>query len=52
VAANSTGDKSVLAHTKPRDGGYGVCEQFKGDQVLPAPGLEFLQITPAQIFAE
>src|SRR5262245_12698400 len=45
-------DKSVLAHTEPRDGGYAVCEKIKGDQVLPAPGLDFLQITPAQIFAE
>ena len=45
-------DKSVLAHTEPRDGGYAVCEKIKGDQVLSAPGLDFLQITPAQIFAE
>jgi Uma2 family endonuclease len=45
-------DKSVLAHTDPRDSGYAVCEKVQGDQVLPAPGLEFLRITPAQIFAE
>ncbi len=44
-------DQSVWAHTEPRDGAYTVCEQIKGDQVLPAPGLEFLQITPEQIFA-
>jgi Uma2 family endonuclease len=43
-------DQSVLAHTEPRDGRYAVCEMVKGDQVLPAPGLDFLQITPAQIF--
>jgi Uma2 family endonuclease len=45
-------DQSVLAYTEPRDGGYAVCEKIKGDQVLPAPGLEFLQITPARIFEE
>jgi Uma2 family endonuclease len=45
-------DKSVLAHTEPRDGGYAVCEKIKGDQVLLAPGLDFLRITPAQIFEE
>ncbi len=45
-------DQSVWAHTEPRDGEYAACEQIKGGQVLPAPGLEFLQITPAQIFAE
>ncbi len=48
-------DKSVLAHTDPRDGGYVVCvvcEKIKDDRVLPAPGLDFLQITPAQIYGE
>ncbi|MGH9755792.1 MAG: Uma2 family endonuclease, partial [Blastocatellia bacterium] len=45
-------DQSVMAYTTPNRGEYMMCEQFKGDQVLPAPGLEFLQITPAQIFAE
>ncbi len=45
-------DRSVWAYTEPRDGEYAACEQIKGDQFLPAPGLEFLQITPAQIFAE
>ncbi|HZF37204.1 MAG TPA: Uma2 family endonuclease [Blastocatellia bacterium] len=45
-------DQSVLAHTEPHDDGYAVCEKFKGDQVLPAPGLDFLRITPAQIFEE
>jgi len=45
-------DQSVLAHTESRDGGYTVCGKINGDQVLPAPGLEFLQITPAQIFAD
>jgi len=45
-------DKSVLAHTEPRDGGYAVCEKVQGDQVLPPPELDFLKITPAQIFAK
>lgn len=45
-------DQSVWAHTEPRDGAYTVCEQIKGDQILPAPGLEFLRITPTQIFEE
>jgi Uma2 family endonuclease len=44
-------DQSVWAHTEPRDGEYTVCKQIEGDQVLPAPGLEFLRITPEQIFA-
>jgi Uma2 family endonuclease len=45
-------DQSIWAHTEPIGGRYTVCERFKGDQVLPAPGLEFLQITPTQIFEE
>jgi Uma2 family endonuclease len=45
-------DQSVMVYTTPSGVEYMVCEQFKGDQVLPAPGLEFLQITPAQIFAD
>jgi Uma2 family endonuclease len=45
-------DQSVKVYTKPSGGKYTACERFTGDQVLPAPGLEFLQITPAQIFAE
>lgn len=44
-------DQSVMVYTTPSGVEYMVCEQFKGDQVLPAPGLEFLQITPARIFA-
>ncbi len=43
-------DESVTVYTKPSGGKYTACERFTGDQVLPAPGLEFLQITPAQIF--
>ncbi len=43
-------DESVMVYTKPSGGKYTACERFTGDQVLPAPGLEFLQITPAQIF--
>jgi len=45
-------DQSVMAYTEPSGGEYMVNEPFKGDQVLPAPGLDFLRITPAQIFAE
>jgi len=45
-------DLSVRAYTEPSGSDYVVCEPFKGDQVLPAPGLDFLRITPAQIFAE
>lgn len=45
-------DKSVWAHTGPGAGGYALLERFKGDQVLPAPGLDFLRITPARIFEE
>jgi Uma2 family endonuclease len=45
-------DKSVWAHTEPSGVEYMVCQQLKGDQVLPAPGLDFLRITPAQIFEE
>lgn len=44
--------QSVWVHTKPNEGGYASRQQLKGDAVLPAPGLEFLQITPAQIFKE
>lgn len=45
-------DQSVWAYTEPRHGAYPICEQLKGDQALSAPGLVFLQITPAQIFEE
>jgi len=45
-------NQSVWAHTKPVDGQYTLREQIRGDQVLPAPGLDFLRITPAQIFAD
>jgi Uma2 family endonuclease len=44
-------DKSVWVHTSPRDGKYTKRVQYKGRKKLPAPGLEFLTITPAQIFA-
>lgn len=44
-------DKSVWAHTAPREGQYTKRVQYKGRKKLPAPGLEFLTITPAQIFA-
>jgi len=44
-------DKSVWVHTMPEDGKYTRRAQYKGRKKLPAPGLEFLTITPAQIFA-
>jgi len=44
-------DKSVWVHTAPEDGKYTKRVQYKGRKKLPAPGLEFLTITPAQIFA-
>jgi Uma2 family endonuclease len=43
-------DHSVLVYRQPKDGAYEVCQSYTGDSQLPAPGLEFLQITPAQIF--
>ena len=43
-------DRSVWVHTAPEDGKYTHRGQFKGRKKLPAPGLEFLAITPAQIF--
>ena len=43
-------DQSVWVHTNPRDGHYAKREQCKGRRKLPAPGLEFLPITPAKIF--
>jgi Uma2 family endonuclease len=44
-------DQSVWVHTRPRNGKYTKRVQYKGRKKLPAPGLEFLTITPAQIFA-
>ena len=44
-------DKSVWAHTAPSEGKYARRAQCKGRRKLPAPGLEFLTITPAQIFS-
>jgi len=44
-------DKSVWVHTAPEDGKYTRRAQYKGRKKLPAPGLDFLAITPAQIFA-
>lgn len=43
-------DKSVWVHTQPHDGKYTKREQCKGRRKLPAPGLEFLHITPTKIF--
>ncbi len=43
-------DQSVWVHTNPRDGHYAKREQCKGRRKLPAPGLDFLHITPARIF--
>jgi Uma2 family endonuclease len=45
-------DQSVWVHTVPEDGKYTKRVQYKGRKKLPAPGLEFLTITPAQIFAK
>ena len=45
-------DASVWVHTKPSEGKYTLREQCKGDNILPAPGLEFLAMTPAQIFEQ
>ncbi|MEP7341079.1 MAG: Uma2 family endonuclease [Acidobacteriota bacterium] len=45
-------DQSVLVHTQPSGSAYALRQQFKGDAILPAPGLDFLQITPAQIFED
>jgi Uma2 family endonuclease len=44
-------DQSVWVHTAPNNGKYTKRVQYKGRKKLPAPGLEFLTITPAQIFA-
>jgi Uma2 family endonuclease len=44
-------DKSVWAHTAPSEGKYTRRAQYKGRRKLPAPGLEFLAITPAQVFS-
>ena len=44
-------DKSVWVHTAPEDGKYTRRAQYKGRKKLPAPGLEFLTITPDQIFS-
>lgn len=43
-------DRSVWAHTGPKDGKYTLRAQYKGRKKLPAPGLDFLAITHAQIF--
>lgn len=44
-------DQSVWVHTEPEDGKYTRRVQYKGDSLLPATGMEFLQITPRQIFS-
>ncbi|MGH9768335.1 MAG: Uma2 family endonuclease [Blastocatellia bacterium] len=45
-------DKCVWVHTEPENGQYAGRIQYKGQQRLPAPGMEFLNITPAQIFGD
>ncbi|MCI0391258.1 MAG: Uma2 family endonuclease [Acidobacteria bacterium] len=45
-------DKCVWVHTGPENGQYASRIQYKGQQRLPAPGMEFLNITPAQIFGD
>lgn len=44
-------DQSVWVHTAPEEGQYTIRAQYKGDNRLPAPELDFLTITPAQIFS-
>lgn len=44
-------DKSVWVHTEPRSSSYDRRRQYDGEQVLPAPGLDFLTISASQIFA-
>ncbi|MCG3160978.1 MAG: hypothetical protein JMDDDDMK_02074 [Acidobacteria bacterium] len=45
-------DKCVWVHTAPENGQYASRIQYKGQQRLPAPGMEFLNITPAQTFGD
>ncbi len=45
-------DKCVWVHTAPENGQYASRIQYKGQQRLPAPGMDFLNITPAQIFGD
>jgi Uma2 family endonuclease len=45
-------DESVTVYTQPVGGEYQSQVKCQGEDILPAPGLEFLQITPPQIFAE
>lgn len=44
-------DQSVWVHTAPEDGKHTRRTRYKGRRKLPAPGLDFLAIPPAQIFA-
>jgi Uma2 family endonuclease len=43
-------DSSVWVHLEPVSGKYTLREQLRANHVLPCPGLEFLRITPDQIF--
>lgn len=45
-------DQSVIVHTHPGGEDYKSRVKCQGDDVLAAPGLEFLQITPAMIFEQ
>jgi Uma2 family endonuclease len=45
-------DKSVWVHTEPENGQYASRIQYRGQRRLPAPGMDFLNITPAQIFGD
>lgn len=45
-------DGTVLVHTDPIDGQYTRRTKYRGDDLLPAPGLEFLAVTPARIFEQ
>ncbi|MBI1763607.1 MAG: Uma2 family endonuclease [Acidobacteria bacterium] len=44
-------DQSVCVFRQPQNGEYQASTVFHGEEILPADVLEFLQITPAQIFA-
>ena len=45
-------DNCVWVHTGPENGQYASRIQYKGQQRLPVPGMDFLNITPAQIFGD
>jgi Uma2 family endonuclease len=44
-------DQSVHIYQQPQGGAYRLVQIFHEEELLPVTDLEFLQITPAQIFA-